>query len=597
MKRSVLTATALLTLVAVIPAPVHPSGDWVSRTLNQLTLREKVGQMVMAWLPGGAPRPGGAEWRRARRLVLRDEVGGLIVGKGAAFATGAWLNELQRLAPVPLLVAADLEWGAGTRLEGATVLPVNMAIAAAGDGAYAYRAGRITAHEARAAGIHLALAPVADVNVNPANPVINTRSYGADPQSVAEQVTAFIAGARTGGLLTAAKHFPGHGDTEHDSHLELPLVNASRERLDEVELVPFRAAIKAGVPAVMSAHLAVPALEPGPGHRPATVSRSILTEVLRQELGFEGLVITDALIMDGVLDGRSPGTVAVNAVRAGADVLLMPPEADDAIDAVVAAVRSGRLDRERIDASVRRILAAKVEVGLHEDRTVDLRRLLQVLRADTHERWAQHVANRSLTLVHHASGSLPLDFARGMVPRVVSIAYADGRYRPINEVFDRTIESLGGLVDAKRLSRRSDRNDLWRVERAAQQADIVIFASYAHARPWKGHLGLPSEVAALARRLVSDGAVFVGFGDPYVVNQLPQSGTQLLAWSDADVTQRAAAWALAGRTPIDGRLPIPLPPFYARGDGIRLPALAGADQDPDAPLAEEPVEEAGVDPH
>ncbi|MFW6080187.1 MAG: glycoside hydrolase family 3 protein, partial [Gemmatimonadota bacterium] len=475
------SSAAAVAASSSIPAPMGPvpaavpaapsaatpaaSDDWVDRTLARLSLRDKVAQMVMPWLPGGSPRPGSAEWRRAHRLVAELGVGGVIVGRGDAIETAAWLNELQRAAEVPLLVSADLEWGAGTRLEGATVLPVNMAIAATGDAGYAFEAGRLTASEARAAGIHMAFAPVADVNVNPANPVINTRSYGADPVSVARYVGEFVRGARTGGMLTAVKHFPGHGDTELDSHLTLPVLAVSPTRLQQVELVPFRAAIEMGADAVMTAHLSVPSLEPRRRRGlPATLSPSIVSELLRDELGFDGLVVTDALTMDGVRRGRRAAQIVVGAVRAGADILLMPSDAEDAIDAVLAAVRRGILSESRIDESVRRVLRAKARAGLDRgDATVDIWNLLSVLDDADARAFAQELTERSLTLVGGGgSGSLPVTLHRGPVLRVLSIAYADSRRAEINEAFDRELERVGGFVRAIRLWERSDDDDLER---------------------------------------------------------------------------------------------------------------------------------------
>lgn len=578
---------ALLTLAAPpsSPAPSLPDPDpaeaWVERTLAGLSLREKVAQMVMPWIPGGALN--GAEARRARALVAEQRVGGLLIGVGDARETAKRLNELQRASRIPLLVAADLEWGAGTRLEGATVLPVNMALAAAGPASFAFEAGRITAEEARAAGVHMAFAPVADVNINPLNPVINTRSYGADALAVADRVAAFIHGARAGGLLAVAKHFPGHGDTEVDSHLAMPYLLAPRERLDAVELVPFRAAVRAGVAGIMSAHLAVPALEPDGERRPATLSGSILTDVLRGELGFRGLIVTDALNMDGVRRGRTAGQVAVDAVLAGADILLMPPSAAEAIDAVVAAVEAGRIPRVRIDASVRRILYAKAEAGLHLERAVDLDALERVLAEGEGRSWAEYAAERSLTLVESAPDALPI-LARGR--NVLVVAYDDGRNRVLGEDFDALLARRGATVKRVRLWRRSTAAELRAAEQSARRADAVIFASYTRALPWKGELGLPDAIAGFADRLADAGAIVISFGDPYLIRQIPRARTYLLAWSDAPAAQRAAARALLGEVDISGRLPIPLPPRYAIGDGVDRPAtLADADAEPDASRA------------
>lgn len=567
-----------------LPAP--SSSEWVEATLSRLTLREKVAQMVMPWIPGGElPR---AEARRARELVVEDKVGGLIVGKGDGVRTAVWLNHLQRASQVPLLVAADLEWGPGTRLEGGTVLPVNMAIAAAGGPTLAYEAGRITALEARAAGVHMAFAPVADVNVNAANPVINTRSYGADPIDVAERVAAFVEGARAGGLLTVAKHFPGHGDTEQDSHLTLPAIHATRWRLETVELVPFRTAIAAGVTGIMTAHLSVPALDPEHPDLPATLSRTIVTDLLRGTMGFQGLIVTDGLMMDGIREGRTVGEVAVAAVRAGVDILLMPPSATEAIDAVVEAVEAGRITAARIEASVRRILEAKAAVGLDDDRVVDLDALRAVLSAPEHERWAQEVADRSLTLVRRPESALPLSLTGR---RVVQIVYDDSRHSEDGEDFAQVLERQGAEVETVRLWKRSRSRDIARARRAARGADVVIFSSFSRAVPWKGELGLPSRVAELANGLAADGAVVISFGNPYLLRQLPDTEIYLLAWSEAEVAQRAAARALTGEVKVAGRLPIPLPPYHEIGEGLRLPALADGAGDRDVADTAEEVRE------
>lgn len=572
-----IAALALIATHAFAPTTTASGEAWVDSTMAQLDLRGKVAQMVMPWLPGGKPKTSSAEWRRARKLVEEEKVGGVIVGRGSALGTAQWMNELQQLSDIPLLVAADLEWGPGTRLEGATILPVNMAIAAAGPLHYAYEAGLITAREARAAGVHMAFAPVADVNVNAANPVINTRAYGADPIDVAERVASFIEGARAGGMLTVAKHFPGHGDTEKDSHLTLPVLAVDRSRIETVELIPFRTAIAAGVTGIMTAHLAVPALEPRGEGLPATLSQAILTDLLRHEMGFRGLIVTDGLMMDGVRKGRTVGEVAVEAVKAGADVLLMPPITAEAIDAVVAAVEAGEIDVARIEQSVRKILMAKVDVGLHEERLTDPERWQTELGSPDHQAWAQRVAEESITLVRQGPKGLPRLDGR----RVVSIVYDDPRKNSAGIAFQQELEKRGARVTTVRLWRRSTAADLRRAERLAAGADVVLFSSYARAIPWKGTLGLPKPVAALANRLAAKGAPVLTFGDPYLLGQLDRAQTYMVAWSEAEVAQRAAARALTGEVRIAGRLPIPLPPDHELGDGIVAPSLAGvASQDP-----------------
>jgi beta-N-acetylhexosaminidase len=571
---AVLRARSMAALVGVPYAAGLAAVDhvWIERTLAALTLRQKVAQLVVPYIEGGQPREGTAAWRRVQRLVTEDRVGGLIVGVGPAYETARWLNQVQSWASIPLLMTADLEWGPGTRLRGATVLPINMAIAAAGSPALAYGAGRITGLESRAAGLHVAYAPVADVNVNPLNPVINTRAYGSDAALVSARVVEFIRGARSSGMMTVAKHFPGHGDTATDSHLALPILVADRLRLSTVELAPFEAAIMEGVDGVMTAHMAVPALDPQGRLRPATLSPPILTDLLRQEMGFGGLIVTDALHMDGVKGQGRPGAVAVAAVQAGADILLIPPDAAQAIDAVVEAVLQGRLSESRIDMSVRRILAAKAAMGLREGAQVDLTALRGRLGTAEHEAWARDVAERSITLVRGEPGGIPMAVANRTV---LALIYDDRAGHRWGAALEEALAERGARVLTIRLSRRSGAAELERARRLAATSDLTLIASFSRALPWKGNLGLPEDIAGLINELAGAGAPVVSFGDPYLLRQLTRARTYLLAWSEMDASQRAVARALTGEIPITGRLPIDLPPDYRVGHGLLVPSLPG----------------------
>ena len=368
-----------------IPVPGTPlpsdARDWVEDTLDSLDLRGRAAQLVMVWMSGAYASRTDEEQVRIEGLVSQHGIGGIVISLGTPDAYVARLNRLQSAADVPLLVAADIEAGPGFRvggiyalpsgmdMGGATVLPPAMAFGAADDEGLAYEAGRITALEARALGVHLNFAPVLDVNNNPDNPVINTRSFGADPHRVGDLGVAYLEGAREGGLMTTAKHFPGHGDTGMDSHLTLAVIPGDRGRLDEIELVPFRRAVGAGVDAIMTAHVAAPGIL-GPDPPPATLSPYFMTRLLRDEMGFEGVLFTDALDMAAIVEGYGPEEAAVRALEAGADVLLMPPEPVRVIEAVVDAVESGRVPAERVTGSARRILEMKARAGLHRTRTV-----------------------------------------------------------------------------------------------------------------------------------------------------------------------------------------------------------------------------------
>src|SRR5947199_1726343 len=388
------------------PAPPAPSYRWARQTLARLTLEEKVAQMIGVRAFGLHYHPASEEGRRLRREVRDLGVGSVVVFESEVDSLPRLLNGLQSLAKVPLLVSADMERGMSFRIRrGVVPLPYAMAIGATRSEEAARFTGEVTAREGRALGIHWALAPVADVNNNPGNPVVNIRSYGEDPELVARLDAAFVRGAREGGLLTTAKHFPGHGDTDVDSHLQLATVAADRARLEAVELRPFRRAVDAGVDSVMLGHIAVPAVDPTGA--PATLSAPMATELLRRELHFEGLVVTDAMEMAGVKAAWT-GEAAIRAVQAGADMILLPPQADVAIRALVRAVRRGQLASSRIDASVLRILQAKERLGLDRTRTVDLAGTdRDVGRPQDVER-AFEIARQAVTVVKNDGGVLPL---------------------------------------------------------------------------------------------------------------------------------------------------------------------------------------------
>ncbi|MEO7102415.1 MAG: glycoside hydrolase family 3 protein, partial [Gemmatimonadaceae bacterium] len=382
---------------------------WADSVLVNMTLRDRAAQMVWPNIYADYVPADAASWRRITSYVRDQKVGGILMSIGSPIEMAVKLNALQRLSDLPLLVGADLETGAGMRarggyfvpnaidLGGATVFPSEMAYGAANDTALTYTEGRITAIEGRALGIHIDFSPVMDVNNNPENPVINTRSYGEDPHTVAKLGSAFIHGLQNNGMIATAKHFPGHGDTETNSHLALPIVNVSRARLDSVELVPFRAAIKAGVGAVMTFHGSMPALDSSGA--PGTLSTNVVTKLLRDELGFHGLIISDAMDMKGVTDKYGVTESIKRAVAAGVDVLIQPVDVPSAIDAVVDGVTEGRYSETRVSESARRILATKRQLKLDRDRLVDLDSLRAIVGDSAHVALAQAAADRSITVV------------------------------------------------------------------------------------------------------------------------------------------------------------------------------------------------------
>ena len=548
--------------VIASPLPVIAARVQVNQLLAALTLRDKVAQIVMPWMMGGYASFDDSVFSQAERWVDSLHVGGIIVSIGSPMDVGAKLNRLQRLSWLPLLIAADLEGGTAFRLNGGTPFPTNMGVAATGSDLDAYEMGRITALEGRAVGIHLNFAPVADVNNNPANPIINTRSFGEDPVHVARLVAAEIRGLQEHGMYATAKHFPGHGDTGTDSHIALPVIRADWARLDSLELVPFRAAVKARVTAIMSAHIALPGIDSGLT-RPATVNPGVLTGILRDSLGFTGLVVTDALGMGALVNSYGPGEAAVLAFLAGADLLLQPADPGLAIDAMVSAVESGRISRERLDASVRRVLELKRRVGLFMRRTVDLERIGAVVGSAPFQQEAQDITARSLVLVKDSANLV--DIIRSGPRRVALVAYGDD----VGNTLAAELRARGYQVSGFRLYPASGpaSYDSARVMLAGQS--IALFTTAVRATAWSGNISMPPAFAELidstSRR---QRTLLISFGSPYLVMQTPSVGSYLLAWQSKPISEKAVAAALAGEAPITGHLPISLPGIAPLGYGI-----------------------------
>jgi beta-glucosidase-like glycosyl hydrolase/CubicO group peptidase (beta-lactamase class C family) len=551
---------------------------WVETTLRKMSVDEKIGQLLFTTYHGSFTPTDAAAYQQMMHDVNDLHVGGFItitqitplgIVKSQAYPTAVLLNQLQAKSKLPLLIGADFERGAAMRLDEGTSFPTAMALAAAGDPQDAYTMGKITALEARAVGIQWIYAPDADVNNNPGNPIINTRSFGEDPARVAKFVSAFVKGVQENGGLATAKHFPGHGDTAADSHIDLPVIHADRERLEHLELVPFRAAIAAGAGSVMTAHLSIPALEPD-SNTPATLSHNILTGLLRDELGFEGLVVTDAMDMGGITVRFAPGEAAVRAVVAGADALLMPPVPDAAFEALQAAVKSKRISKERLDASVRRILQAKARLGLNQNRLVDVNAINHKLGSVASQKEAQDISDRGVTLLRDTPRRLPLD---GTKPsRALLLAfYADPEPYP-GEDLERELRSRFDSVTTLRGDTRFVNASNLKLP-APESYDVAILALFVRVSDRKGNVDVPPEQAALAEQLYKTGkpVVTVGFGSPYLIESFPKAETWLAAFGISDVAQISAARALFGQIPVRGHLPVTIPGVNLKaGFGMEL---------------------------
>jgi beta-N-acetylhexosaminidase len=555
------------------------SERWVERTLRRMTTDEKIGQVVFPTYFGGFTSTESETYRELLRRVEKDHIGGFILAtrsspggieRSQVYATAELTNQLQKKARVPLLFCADFERGAVQRIVEGTPFPHLMAVAAAGRPQDAYTIGKISALEARAVGIHWIFAPVADVNSNPDNPIINIRSFGEDPQKVAEFVSAFVRGVEENGALATAKHFPGHGDTGTDSHLDMAKIGGDRARLEGVELVPFRAAIAAGASSIMTGHLVVPAIEPDL-EVPATLSSNVLTGLLRDQMGFEGLVVTDALDMGGVTKGFPPGEVAVRALLAGADVLLMPPVPDAALMGLREAVKSGRIPMARLDAAVRRILQAKARLELQRNRLVDIDALNSNFRRPESLRLAQDIADRGVTLLRDDSKIVPLDPRKPARVLLLAVA-ADADTLPA-EPFERELRSQLDTVQTVRVDPKYMRPETVHVP-PLDQYDLAIVAMTVTVADRKATVGLPANEAEMVHALLKSGkpVVVASFGSPYLMEVFPEAQTWIAAFSTQDVSQRAVARALLGQIAISGKLPVRLPGAapkpLAIGDGL-----------------------------
>jgi beta-N-acetylhexosaminidase len=541
----------------------------IDRLLDSLPLRAKAAQLIMPWIAGTYTARDADALREAESWVDSLDVGGLIVSVGSPLDIAAKLNHLQSRSRLPLLVAADLEAGTAIRLVGGVAFPTNMGVAAGGRDSDAYAMGRLTAREARAVGIHLAFAPVADVNNNPANPIINVRSFGEDPHTVARFVAATVRGMEEHGLLATAKHVPGHGDTETDSHLSLPALTAGWGRLDSLELVPFRAAVAAGTSAVMSAHLAFPALANGVA-RPGTVMPEVLTGLLRDSLGFEGLVVTDALDMGALVRAYGAGEAAVLALIAGADLLLQPAGTANAVNALMRAVESGRVSEARLDRSVRRVLALKQRLGLFERRTVPLDSVGAVVGSAAHWQTAREVAARSVVLLKDSAGVLGA-LRRGPA-KIALVTFAEEQNLTAGVTLAAELRTAGHIVTAFRLWPASGTPSFDSVRALVATGATPVFAIAVRPTPWRGTVGMPAGLAALVRESArARPTVLLSLGSPYLIAEAPDAAAYLIGWSASPAAEWAAARALSG-APIGGRLPTRVPPRYPLGAGLDRPA-------------------------
>jgi beta-N-acetylhexosaminidase len=585
------------------PRPVSPhtnKGDkWAEKTLHKLTVEEKIGQVFMVWCRAGFLNLNDPEYLQMRDAMKKYHVGsfamtvhvdGPLLLRTGPYEAAELLNRLQHDSKLPLLFAADFERGVATRLTGTTNFPHAMAFGADGNIQDAERFGRITGEEARAIGVHWNFFPDADVNSNPANPIINTRSFGEDPRQVGDLVTAYIKGAHEAGMLTTVKHFPGHGDTATDSHLGVASVNGDRQHLENIEFPPFRQAIAAGVDAVMVAHVTVPALDADPNHV-ATISPPVVTDLLEKQMGFKGIVVTDALDMAGLthLFANDIGRAAVEAFKAGNDLLLIPADLGASYEAMLKAVQSGEISRQRLDRSVLKILKTKAALGLNESRAVDLNALATTVGRPENLNFGQQVADSAITLVRDNGQVMPLKSKGTVTTALPYMTREEIHNEAVAVLFSDDVRSESGRAFGRELRARiPDANVMYvdsrivagmsdEVLKAADQAKRVIVAVYVI--PTAGKIGNSTTMADVTAELLqqvldraAQKTMVIAMGNPYLAGDFPKIENYMCTFSNATVSEVAAVKALFGEIPIHGHLPVSIPNVAVRGAGIERPA-------------------------
>jgi beta-N-acetylhexosaminidase len=616
----------IIALLFVLPAfakeekfskagPVQLTSDgnkWAEKTLKRMSVEEKIGQMIQIRAYADFLNVESDAYRQVSDAIKKYHLGSIILTvrvydglllKDLPYEAAAITNLFQKESKLPLLVAADFERGLSMRLNETPAFPHAMAFGATQNPEFEQRFAAITAQESRAIGVHWNFFPVADVNINPKNPIINTRSFGEDPQAVAAMVAAYVKGSRENGMLSTAKHFPGHGDTATDSHLGVATVSGDTQRIESVELPPFQKAVEAGVDSVMIAHVTIPALEPD-ADKVATTSHKIVTDLLKDKMHFQGLIVTDALEMHGLTrlypeNGPNPaGRAAVDTVKAGNDMVLLPSDLEGAFKALVEAVKSKEISQQQIDASVLKILRAKASLGLHKARRVDLENVARVVSLPQSIDFAQQVADSAATLVRDNRQVLPLPLSTQQIPGTNGTV---GAYRSprvgmplIGVIITDDVRSEYGRVFEIELRRRARGTRVFVVDGsiargmtpeildAVKQAEKVVVAAYVVPTAAKqtivnGQLtntvGLNDATGNLMQQLLDvagQKTAVIAMGNPYLASNFPSVQTYICTYSNAPTAERSAVKLLFGEMQLKGKLPVSLPGIAERGFGLEL---------------------------
>ncbi len=548
------------------------STNWVDEQLRAMSLEQKLGQMMVVGITPHFYNDADPQFTHVEDLVKNYQVGGIIIWRADPYASARDIQRLQNISTIPLMVMADMEWGVTMRVNEGTTFPPNMAIGATGSEEYAYQMGKITSEEARAVGIHVNFAPVMDVNNNPDNIIINTRSFGDNPDLVSRLGAAYIRGAQENGVIATAKHYPGHGDTNVDSHLGLPTIAVSSDRLNAMELAPFRAAVDAGVKMVMVAHITYSAFPQMEG-RPATLDPYFIQEVLRKQMGFKGLVVTDAMGMGGVVNQYWSGEAAVMAINAGIDLVLDSPNFESTFRFVLEAAKEGRIPMERINESVRRILMAKKDLGLEKKPVEDWNRLEEVFAKPAHEREARKIADAGMTLVRDDSTIFPLKADRLDSVMVVAITDREWGYN-YRDMLQREVARRIPFVRSALIDPRSSAEEIQEIISESDSMQAVVAGLFITWGSYKGSVTLPDTTVKLLSTFFSGNkpTAVISFGSPYLLRQLPQVPSYLCAYASDGLAVRSAMRAVFGEIPLNAHLPVSIPGLVKTGDGLERAA-------------------------
>lgn len=537
----------------------------IEKAISSMPLYEKCAQMIMPSVYTNSMNPSSRNYDEILSLVRDHGVGGVVMFQGGIDTQTKMIKAMQNAANIPLLISADFENGLGMRVDEAVQFPHNMALGATFNPEYSYKVGKSIACESRKFGFNFNLAPVSDINNNPQNPIINIRSYSEDKNIVSSFVNSFIKGSDEGKVLTSLKHFPGHGNTYIDSHSDLPKIEGNKDWLLNNELLPFIDAINKGAKAVMTGHLEVPSFDVSVGV-PASLSYHLTTKLLQEQLGFEGIIITDALDMKAVTKYYTPQSAVINAVLAGNDIILAPENAKDAIRNIYDAVNGKKITEERIDKSVRKILAAKKWLGLLDEISV-----LKESLKDEQKLLAQEIANKSVTLLKNINRTIPLNL--NDYKNVLCITIQDGNGSSKNEKFSRALKETRSDINSIGVNIKTKKKEFDNILKSVNSSDLVIIASFIRVKSYQGPVDISSKQSEFIKKILASGKkiVFISFNNPYLLSSFPTIENYICTYSNTEFSQQSALEAILGRIDFSGRLPVSIPNTeFVVGDGIKL---------------------------